>query len=130
MKRECNSSLFLYVISMANFVIRKNQVNNIPLTLRERSQLVNPYYLIVFENNFSTSNVLKYASVQNQAPVNIRYDLVVIEEKASPDAMLGEVRMLVGEWSYKVYESAEQTLDIDETTGRILQHGLVIVIED
>jgi hypothetical protein len=36
----------------------------------------------------------------------------------------------VGEWSYKVYESANQTLDILETTGRILQHGLVIVIED
>ena len=130
MKRECNSSLFLYVISMANFVIRKNQVNNIPLTLRERSQLVNPYYLIVFENNFSTSNVLKYASVLNQAPSNIRYDLVVIEEKSSPNALLGEVRMLVGEWSYKVYESVNQTLDISETTGRILQHGLVIVIED
>lgn len=115
---------------MANFVIRKNQVNNIPLTLRERSQLVNPYYLIVFENNFSTSSVLKYASVLNQAPSNIRYDLVVIEEKANPDALLGEVRMLVGEWSYKVYESVNQTLDILETTGRILQHGLVIVIED
>jgi hypothetical protein len=115
---------------MANFVIRKNQVNNITLTLRERSQLVNPYYLIVFENNFSTSNVLKYASVLNQAPSNIRYDLVVIEETASPDALLGEVRMLVGEWSYKVYESANQTLDILETTGRILQSGLVIVIED
>jgi hypothetical protein len=115
---------------MANFVIRKNQVNNITLTLRERSQLVNPYYLIVFENNFSTSKVVKYASVLNQAPSNIRYDLIVIEETASPDALLGEVRMLVGEWSYRVYESANQTLDILETTGRILQHGLVIVIED
>jgi hypothetical protein len=115
---------------MANFVIKKNQVNNISLTLRERSQLVNPYYLIVFKNNFSTSNVLKYVSVQNQAPVNIRYDLVIIEEKASPNPLNGEVKMIVGEWSYKVYESAARTLNVSETTGRILQHGILIVIED
>jgi hypothetical protein len=111
---------------MSNFVLNKNQVNNFVLTLSERSQLINPWFLIAFQNKFSTSEVLAFCSLQNGVS-NIRYDLLVIEEKVSPDPLNGEVFLIEGEWSYNVYESAEQTLFIEETTGRVLQKGFIIV---
>lgn len=114
---------------MANIVIRKNQVNNLALTLRERSQLVDAYYLFEFINSFSTTPLKRYCSAQNQASVNIRYDLIQISEQANPEGLDGEVRMKEGEWTYNVYESEAPTLNVAETTGRIIQHGLAIVIE-
>jgi hypothetical protein len=113
---------------MANFVIRKNQINNVVLTLRERSKLVNPYYLIEYTHKFS--NTIKYASFLNQASINIRYDLLVMVEGAMPEPLDGEIQLIEGEWSYKVYESLSQTLDVNETTGRVLQEGLIIVITE
>lgn len=112
---------------MANFIIRKNQINNVGLTLRERSQFVEPFFLFVFSQKFATHEVLKFASVQNQASYNIRMDLVVFEDKLNPDTLVGEIDLDLGEWSYRVYESLNQTLDVSETTGRVIQKGLIIV---
>lgn len=114
---------------MSNFVIRKNQVNNIALTVRERSLLVDPYYLVAFKNKFSTATVETVTSVQNGVADNDRYELFVIEEKVAPNNLLGEVQLRVGEWSYDIYESQLQTLLVAETTGRILQSGFIIVKE-
>ena len=82
---------------MSNFVLEKNKVNNVVLTLSERSQLLNPWFLIVFTNKFSTSDVIRSCSLQNGVSFNIRYDLLIIEEKASPDPLSGEVRLIEGE---------------------------------
>jgi hypothetical protein len=114
---------------MSNFVIEKNTVNNIVLTLSERSQLVDPYYLIVFKSKFSTDDVYKYCSVQNQVSSNIRYDLVVITEQINPVALDGEVYLIEGEWSYNIYESQLPTLLVEETTGRVIQNGFIVVKE-
>ena len=113
---------------MSNIVIRKDEINNLALTLRERSQLVDAFYLFEFTSNFSTTPLKRYASAQNQASVNIRYDLIVLSEQGMPDGLEGEIRLMEGEWSYKVYESETATLDVDETTGRIIQQGIAIVI--
>lgn len=123
-----NKRFFFAVINMSNIVIRKNEINNLALTLRERSQLVDPYYLFEFISNFSTTPLKRYASAQNQASVNIRYDLIVLSEQANPEGLDGEIRLMEGEWSYKVYESQEPTLEVSETTGRIIQHGIAIAI--
>lgn len=112
---------------MSNFVLEKNQVNNVVVTLSERSQIVDPYFLVAFKNKFSTEDVQAVCSVQNMAASNIRFDLIVITEKTDPNPLFGEVYLIEGEWSYDVYESAEQTLLIEETTGRILQKGFIIV---
>lgn len=112
---------------MSNFVLNKGQVNNVALTLSERSQITSPWFLIVFENKFSTDSDTVKCSMKNGVAPNSRYDLLVIEEKTSPNPLNGEVYLISGEWSYKVYESASQTLDIASTTGRILQQGLLIV---
>jgi len=121
--------LFCTYIVMSNFVIEKNTVNNIVLTLSERSQLVDPYYLIVFKSKFSTEDVYKYCSVQNQVSSNIRYDLVVITEQTNPVALDGEVYLIEGEWSYNIYESQLPTLLVEETTGRVIQNGFIVVKE-
>lgn len=112
---------------MSNFVLYKNQVNNVVLTLSERSQLLNPWFLIVFTNKFYTSDVVQSCSLQNGVAPNIRYDLLIIEEKISPNALIGEISLIEGEWDYQVFESSTQTLDVNGTTGRILQKGFLIV---
>jgi len=114
---------------MSNFVLEKNTVNNIVVTISERSQLVDPYYLIVFSNKFDTDGNTVNCSIQNGVAANVRYDLLVITEQTNPDALLGEVYLIEGEWSYKIYESQEQTLLVEETTGRVLQLGFIIVKE-
>lgn len=110
---------------MSNFVIEKNTVNNICVTLSERSQVNDPYYLIVFTNKFDLDG--DTASCSLQATSNIRYDLIVITETTNPIALDGEVYLIEGEWSYSVYESALPTLVVAETTGRILQKGFIVV---
>jgi len=111
---------------MSNFVLDKSTVNNVVVTVSERSRLTDPFFLVVFSNKFSTSEVLKSCSLKSDFS-NPRYDLFIIEEKTDPDPLSGEVYLIEGEWSYEVYESTEQTLIVSETTERILQRGLVIV---
>ena len=121
-----NKPLFLYIYNcMSNFVIEKNTVNNICVTLSERSQLLDPYYLIVFTNKFDLDGSTVSCSLQ--ATSNIRYDLIVITETTNADGLAGEVYLIEGEWSYNVYESALPTLDVLDTTGRILQKGFIVV---
>ena len=111
---------------MSNIVINKGTVNGVVATLSERSKLINPFYLFVFTSKFSTSKDEKKTSVQSSFS-NSRYDLLLIEEINQPDALQGQIYLLEGEWSYKVYESETQTLNVEDTTGEIIQQGLIIV---
>jgi len=111
---------------MSNFVLEKGITNNVVLTLSEMSRVTTPWFLFLFINKFSTTEVAVKCSLQSSG-TTIRYDLLEIIEKAGPDPLNGEVYLIEGEWSYFVYESTEQTLNIEETTGRILQRGLIIV---
>lgn len=115
---------------MSNFVINKGQVNNCVVTVSERSQLINPYFLVVFSQKFDTDKTTTSLSVMNTAPVNIRYDIFEITEKTSPNNLNAEVYFPEsGEYSYSVYESNDPTLVVAETTGRVLQKGFIIVNE-
>ena len=111
---------------MGNFVIQKGELNNVVLTLSEMSRVSNPWFLFVFTNKFSTSEVTALCSVQSIG-TTIRYDLLEINEKPSPNPLLGEVYLIEGEWSYEVYESSTQTINTNDTTGRVLQRGFIIV---
>lgn len=112
---------------MSNFVLEKDIVNRVVLTLAERSQLIDPYYLIVFTGKFSTELDVKVVSVTDATTPNQRYNLVEIIETTNPDPLLGEVFLIEGQWNYEVYESSNQVLDINDTTGRILQRGQIVV---
>ena len=109
---------------MSNFVINKGGVNNVCVTVSERSRLVNPFFLLVFTNKFTGTQAV--CSLQYSASNN-RYDLFQITEKSNPDNTKGEIHLIEGEWSYSIYESAIQTLDPASTTGRVLQKGFIIV---
>jgi len=109
---------------MSNFVINKGQLNNIAVTVSERSRLVNPYFLFAFTNKFS--NTTAFCSLQ-MSSTNDRFDLFEITETADPDNLNGEVFLIEGEWKYEIYESELQTLDPSATTERVLQRGQILV---
>jgi hypothetical protein len=127
LKGVVTALFFLPYKLMSNFVLNKNQINNVVVTVSERSQLLDPYFLIVFRNKFSTEDVETKCSLRNGVAFNMRYDLFVIHEKVAPVALNGEVHLIEGEWSYEVYESANATLNIASTTQRVLQRGFIIV---
>ena len=115
---------------MANIVIYQNTVNNIVVSLSERSQLIDPYYLFRFKRNINTSDEFAVCVVQNTSAHPERYDLVVITETSNPTPLDGEVELELGEWAYEVYESATPTTDINNTTGRVIHRGLSIIVEN
>lgn len=113
---------------MSNLIIRKSQLNSCILTLAERSELDAPFYLIVFSSKFDTDGATTFTSTKSVA-TNSRFDKLEIEEKTNPDWQNGEVYFAnEGEYTYIVYESEMQTDNVEDTTGRILQQGLLIVI--
>ena len=114
---------------MSNFIINKNALNSVALTLSERSRLVSPYFLFVFTNKFSVKPVIAKCVVQSSF-TNVRFDLIQIREKSNPDPLAGEVFLIEGEWSYEVYESQDPTIEISETTERVLQRGMIISIKE
>lgn len=114
---------------MSNVCITKGIINRVVVTVGERSQLIDPYYLIKFTSKFSTEETTTVTSVVDIAPNNIRYNLIEISEKTNPNPLNGEVYLISGEWSYEIYESQNQTIDVNATTGRVLQRGLIIVKE-
>lgn len=112
---------------MSNFVIRKGQLNNCILTLQERSQLLDPYYLVVFKSKYDTDGMTTYTSLKSSVS-NERYDLLEITETTSPNQLNGEVFFAnTGEYAYEVYESNTQEIDPANTTQRVLQKGFIIV---
>jgi hypothetical protein len=115
---------------MSNVVLNKGELNRVVVTVSERSQLLDPYYLIVFTSKFSMDDVTTVTSVQDVSPATIRYNLFEITEQTAPNALLGQVHLIEGEWSYKIYESNAQTLNVSATTGEVLQQGLIIVKDE
>lgn len=113
---------------MANIVIKKGQENYIVVTVSDRSILNNPFNLIIFYNKFNP-DVERSCVIENISNNRLRYDEFIIEEISNPDNLEGQIFLLAGEWSYEIYESSIKTLDISDTTGVVLETGLVIVIE-
>ena len=107
-------------------IINKNTTNHLTLTLSERTTIENGYFLFVLKSKFE-KGVTEVFNAVNISTHKSRYDRFVVIEKESPDNADGEVKLFKGEWDYFVYESETQTLDIEETTGKILENGLLIV---
>lgn len=111
---------------MSNFVINKEVLNTIAVTVTENSRLIDPYNLIQFSSAFNT-DVVRVVAVDNITTNPDRYDLFEITETTSPDNSNGEVFLEEGQWEYKVYESATPTVNVDDTTERVLEIGMCIV---
>ena len=109
--------------------IQKNSSNNVILTLSEKSTLSNPYYMFVFQNEyeinspgvtFSTDDISSYQNRYNQF-------VIVENELGSVTGGTSSLSLVSGQWSYNIYESETPTLDILETTGRVIEEGRMVV---
>lgn len=110
--------------------INKNTTNKVVLTLCELSTLDNPYYLMVFENEYELEEAPIYFTTPNISVAKQRYDEFLITESSSGSTTGGidlPLKLTSGQYRYRVYESATQTLDINDTTGVIIEEGRMVV---
>lgn len=118
--------------------INKGQKNVIPLTLSETSRVSSAFYLLVFtldvqENPvdilFATPDISGYPDRANI------FELVEGDNGSKTEANgheilpIGESHLNLsrGQYTYRVYESEEITLDIAETTGLVIETGRMSV---
>ena len=100
--------------------IKKDEVNQIILTLTEVSTLPNPYYLFVFQNEmdklsapitFYTADVSAYPERFNQFLLDEPVDLELIK----------------GQYTYSIYESSITPPTIANSTGVVIEEGRMVV---
>jgi len=101
--------------------LQKGATNSVIMTLTEKSELNNPYFLFSFTNN--TSGDEKLFNMADISGYRRRYNRFELVETTSENLPNGEVELEYGWGRYEVYESATQSLDINDTTGRILEQG-------
>jgi hypothetical protein len=109
--------------------IQKGSVNNIALTLTEKSTLTNPIYLFVFQSD-ETRDLYKFIAADTSSHTD-RYNLFAITETdTNPDNLDGEIELpLVGFYKYTIYEQEDnENLDQSLATG-VVEVGKVQVIE-
>lgn len=110
--------------------IKKNQSNKLILSLTESSRLTNPYYLFVFENEFNLNVEPIYWTTDDTSNHPNRYNEFELNENTSGSTTGGistDLSLISGQYKYVVYESEEQTLDVLETTQRIIESGRMVV---
>jgi hypothetical protein len=109
-------------------VIEKNSYNLIALTLSEKSTVVNPYYLFVFNNE---ANGMEKIFTCPHITSNQRYQSFEILETPAENLLNGSIYLTgnSAQLTYKIYESefpfSANTLSISATTGVILEKGRV-----
>ncbi len=109
--------------------IEKSTVNNIVLTLTEKSLLTSPFYLFKFVNEYNLTAEPIWWTTPDVSDYNNRYNQFVLVEGAtgSTGGISTTLSLMGGQWSYTVYESTIQTLDLLLTTGRIIEMGRMVV---
>jgi len=100
--------------------IKKDEVNQIILTLTEVSTLPTPYYLFVFQNEmdklsapitFYTADLSAYPERFNQFELDEPVDLELIK----------------GQYTYSIYESSITPPTIANSTGFVIEEGRMVV---
>ena len=94
-------------------------VNNVVLTLTEASRLTDPYYLFEFTNEYILGSESLYYSFPDISSFPNRYNQFEMD-----------LDLMAGQYEYKVYESETETLDVSETTGRVLESGRMVIAND
>lgn len=84
-------------------VIRKNQVNNVVLTLSEKQTQAQHDWL--FEFTCEQAGEKKYCTAQDISDFPDRYNEFIITDDATEDQYNGQLNFdPAGSWSYNVYE--------------------------
>jgi hypothetical protein len=108
--------------------IKQNQTNNFILRLNDMRTLDEPYYLFKFNNVFTKSEI-SYLTEDNSDYV-CAYNLFTIVHSStgsSTQSFDGPLNMTSGQWDYNVWESATASFNISDTTGKILDTGILVV---
>ena len=113
--------------------IKKGVTNKVVLTLTEKSTLTSPYYLFIFENEFDLKeNPIPFTTTDQSFSTN-RYNLFEITESDSGEVDGGidiPLKLVIGQYKYSIYESEIETLDINDTTGQVIESGRMVVVSD
>lgn len=113
--------------------IKKGVTNKVVLTLTEKSTLTSPYYLFIFENEFDLEeNPIPFTTADQSFSTN-RYNLFEITESDSGAVDGGidiPLKLIIGQYKYSIYESEIETLDINDTTGQVIESGRMVVVSE
>lgn len=96
--------------------VEKAVNTRVALTLSESSTLVSPYYLFVISSDFNTSFTPIVFTTPDLSGHPERFNLFDFN-----------LDIPMGEYTYTVYESATTPTDIDDTTGIVVESGILIV---
>jgi hypothetical protein len=112
--------------------IKKGVTNKVVLTLSEKSTLTSPYYLFIFENEFDLEENPIPFTTSDQSHSTNRYNLFEITESDSGEdgGIDVDLKLIIGQYKYSIYESEIETLDINDTTGIIIESGRMVVVSD
>lgn len=113
-------------------VLYKGQDNTVVLTLNESSRLVNPFYLFEIISDFEPEQEKHYFTGVDLSTNVCRYNLFLVQVSVNGLILGGAdagFTLKQGQYSYNVYESETPTLDVTQTTGRILETGRLMVID-
>jgi hypothetical protein len=107
-----------------SFILIKNKINEVVVTPKERSVLVNPVYLFEFKNK----KAAHYCICYDASPNTDRFQLFYIEDINGPDPQNSQVELEVGEYDYRIYE--QLTSNINPSGLFCLEVGTVNVVSD
>jgi hypothetical protein len=106
-------------------LLKKDETNIIALTLTELSELIDPYWVIEFKPDLLDAPAYVVVA-PDDSPFPRRWNrltLIDTNVTGSPDPYAGEIDLPTGWGTYKVYESMIPTIDIEQTTERVIEEG-------
>lgn len=111
---------------MIQFV--RGTVNVMPVTLKEKQTLTNPYWLIRFvSDNYNTSNTC-IAADSNSSDVQNRWNKLSVTESTTENRTSGTLTLADGVWTYYVYEQSSSSNLIYTNAGNLCEVGQVMVL--
>ena len=100
--------------------INKNAYSTNILELTCVSNLLNPYYLFEFINEYNQG--VTYFHCPDTSTAFCRYNQFIVCETGTTSVILsaGTINLPPGGYTYNVYEATAVTLSISATTGRVV----------
>ena len=104
-----------------SLIVTQNSLNTLIVTLKEKSVLAVPYYLLKVHNS---ENVTSYCTLVEESTDTDSYNKFTVSINTSANPLNSELELKTGEYSYPFYEQSTQS-NIDPTGLRIVETGLL-----
>jgi len=111
--------------------LEQNTINPVILRLTSNSYLNSPNYLFEFKNDMSPNDKVYFIGI-DLSSFKCAYNNfnITLTGTSSINLSAATINLRTGSYTYKVYESVTPTLDVNNTTGRIIDTGKVYVEGD